>query len=233
MLTAVPPASAQTERHPPGAEDGPERVRYVSIGSQYLTGIGDLNSTLDRAGVRTTERTTLTLGFGKYAVFGSPDTPVMLGADAQGALGFEDQPNQRDATVGALSGFGSVGYPFVSTDRVRLYPLVGLGLGATVVSFEAREDDERAVTYDDVLDNPNQRSTLAQGALLAKGALGVEVRYTLAFAERTQRGTVGLRAGYVVDPATFDWALGGGTDLEGGPDAGPAGPYLRLIVGGL
>jgi hypothetical protein len=232
-LVAVRPASAQPEGKRGSEGEDPERVRFVSIGSQYLTGIGGLNRTLDRAGVTTTERTVLTLGVGNYAVFGAPDTPVMLGVDAQGALGFEDQPNRRDATTGALSGFGSVGFPVVSTNRVRLYPLVGLGLGATFVGFEAREDEERAVTYDDVLDNPNQRSTIVQGSLLAKGAVGVEYRYTLALADRTQRGTVGLRAGYVVDPASFDWSLGGGDDLEGGPDAGPAGPYLRLIVGGL
>jgi hypothetical protein len=227
--------------HPVRAQDasradttaGPDKVGYVAFGSQYLTGIGSLNDALGEAGYSTTERTTLSLGVGGYRVVGDR---TMLGFEGQGLVGFEDTSGSRDAPIGAAYGFGNVGYQIVSTDRFRFYPLVGFGLGASFVNFEPNENKPEQ-SFDDVLDDPDRRSLVAQGALLVQGGLGVEYRVPFdlrgPMTRRLDRVVIGLRTGYVLDPATTDWSLSNGEDLESGPDAAPSGPYLRLIVGGL
>lgn len=226
------PAAAQSS---PAADttDDPERVGYVAVGSQYLSGIGSLNDALGAAGYSTTERTALSLGAGSYRVLGRR---TMLGLEGQGVLGFEDEGGSRDSPIGAAYGFGNLGYQIVSTDRLRLYPLIGAGLGASIVNFEPNENKPEQ-QFEDVLNDPDRRSLIAQGALLVQGGIGFEVRFPLdlhgPMKGRVEQAVVGVRAGYVLDPATTDWSLSDGEDLEGGPDAAPSGPYLRLIIGGL
>jgi hypothetical protein len=212
---------------------GPERVSYAAVGSQYLSDIGDLNGALRASGFSTTHRTALSLGAGGYRPTASG---LMFGLEAQGLIGFEDVGGRRDAPIGGFYGLGNLGYQLVSTSSVRVYPFAGLGLGASVVSFEAN-DDKPERDFQDVLDDPDRRSTLVQGAVLAQAGVGVEYRFSLdAGLGRWMdfsRGLLGLRVGYVVDPATTDWSLGQGEDLDGGPDAAPSGPYVRLVLGGL
>ena len=209
------------------AQDLPSRsafVTYAGLGANFVR-LGDLSRRLERADYGAYSNSQFWYGTSGRTFLG----PFMLGSEANW-LRKEDSDNARFSTSlrGRYSAF-HLGYVVRETDRLRAYPLVGLGHGSYTLRFYERGSDP---SFGDVLANPARGAELkSQGWLLDLGG-GADYLLPLRETEDRQSGLVlGLRAGYLFAPLDSDWALFDEGAPSGTPDLKLAGPYFRLTVG--
>ena len=214
------PASAQGQ----DAFSGPGGAGYFSTGLTYLTDLNDLNDALAASGYPESNRAAIAVGGGGYGVLQSR---VMIGGEGFGVIVPNENSDAREVNYAAGMGFLTIGYQAVNRNgNIVGYPLIGIGGGGSTLAFE----HTGAETFSDVLADPNRGATLVQGSLLLQVGGGIELRSEQS--ARTGGLFVGLRAGYVFAPVSGDWAFDEGDELRGGPDSGPSGLFVRLLIGG-
>jgi hypothetical protein len=201
---------------------------YLAPGFSYLYGRDALNDRLSAnnyPGVRPVHPAS---GAGLRAAMGR----YILGLEGYGFSG----GSRRSAThiVSASGGFVTLdfGYALISTGAFRLYPLVGLGAGATALSIEERTVPD----FDSALADPGHGITITTGGPLVNASLQAEYLIRL-----VNRGgiMIGLQAGYMYqfyDPGWYLTGAGGrramsDQEVKGGPDFRLKGIYGGLRLG--
>ena len=102
-----------------------------------------------------------------------------------------------------------------------------IGLGGGGLSFVIQ--DERRRSFNDVLDQPANISSLSAGGMIIDASLGFD--YQFSYSEEHPYGgmIVGIMAGYSYMPWS-QWTMNN-QYISHGPFAGINGPYVRLLLG--
>ncbi len=205
---------------------------YFLFGAGKLDA-GDLNAVLNREGYSVVSRSPLndmadsfiSFGLGNHGVVNG----VLIGWELNGLTSRETTTatGSHRASLAGGYGFVNVGYMAYSMDGLDIYPMLGLGGGGLHLEILAR----RTLSFQQVMDTPEQGVTLNTGGFLLNPALGIDYMLSLSSDEKREGGVIfGLRLGYVLAPLKGAWEMGG-LDISGGPQASAAGPYVRLMVG--
>ena len=205
---------------------------YFQFGAGKLD-TKDLNASLERAGYTVVTRSPfnnladsyISFGLGTHGVING----VLIGWELNGLTSREttDKDNSRRVTLGGGYGFVNVGYLAYSMEGLDIYPMVGIGGGGLALKIVSR----RTLSFQQVMDTPDQSVELNTGGFLLNPSLGIDYMLSLSSDDKRESGVVlGLRIGYVLAPLTGAWKMDE-LDVSGGPQASPAGPYARLIVG--
>jgi hypothetical protein len=218
------PATAAAQA--PGASDPVESGRgFFMVGTQRLY-VDDLNRSMDAAGYPGFSSSALTLGGGGLGSQGA----FLIGGEGHGVLGSDRTTASGDLQTRIGGGYGlfTVGYDLLPDDALSVYPLIGIGAGALSVKIHERG----APLFDDLLENPRRGVEMSRVSFLLMLAVGgdflVEVPH-----DGPERGgfAVGLRVGYMASLGQRSWSSDVG-NVAGGPDLSPAGPFVRIQIGG-
>ncbi|MFB6279045.1 MAG: hypothetical protein ABEK75_06035 [Salinibacter sp.] len=205
------------------ADNGSDESGFLAVGTQFAD-LGSLNDRLENAGYPTFGSEVFSIGIGGRRAIG---TRWFIGAEVIGMFtpsqGFEG----RDVSLAGFRLVPTLGYTFRPTERLRVYPEVGIGVEAALLDIGASGE---ASNFGEVLGSPGRSATLARGSLVTRIGAGVDYKLT----GPDGQARLGLQAGYALPALSGDWELsGGGPTLSGGPDSTLGGFYLRLLVGDL
>ncbi len=214
LLMLVQPALGQAQE-----TDAPSGEGFFSIGVQHAD-IEDLNHQLDGMGYPTFDRTMLAIGGGGYTV---RDGGLMLGGEGYGLLTGENSVQSRSVSLGGGHGFFTIGYLRKLSPTLEVYPMIGLGGGGMRMAIGPQAAPD---SFDDVLEDPDRQVAMHRGGLLLSLGGGVTHR----FGDEPGGLTLGVRAGYVLEPYSVAWRMDGNV-VSDGPDAAMAGPFLRVTLG--
>ena len=157
---------------------------------------------------------------------------ALLGASAHRSLfGEEGLANGRTDDLGVWQLLATASYAIVSTSRVTVYPSLGAGIAR--LQLQLRDSGTLPATtssqFDDIVQAPGRSTRLDGHALLYD--LGIGADYLVTRSAASAVGVVfGMRAGVTASPNRTTWSSAGRT-VDAGPDGGPGGPYLRVVVG--
>ena len=215
MLAGAADGGAQS-----AATDGEARSGggFFSVGVHHA-GIGDLNRQLGGAGYPEFGRAMLSIGGGGYGLRAGR---LMLGGEGYGLITGENAVDGRSVSLQGGYGFFNVGYLTELSPELAVYPMVGLGGGGVSLSIGPRGVPD---SFDEVVTDPNRQVRMQRGGLLL--SLGAGVEYALGGGDGM---TVGVRAGYVIEPYSISWRMDGSV-LGAGPNASTSGPFVRVTLG--
>jgi hypothetical protein len=204
------------------SDDGRDESGFLAVGTQFAD-LGSLNDQLENAGHPTFSSEVFSIGIGGRGAIGNQ---WFVGAGVTGMFipsqGFEG----RDVSLGGARLMPTLGYTFRPTERLRVYPEVGIGVEAALLDIGA---SGQTASFEGVLSSPDRSATLARGSLVTRIGAGADYKLT----GPDGQARLGLQAGYALPALSGDWELSGGSTLSGGPDSTLGGFYLRLLVGDL
>jgi len=157
---------------------------------------------------------------------------ALLGATvARSTFGEEGLDNGRTDALSATQGLVTVGYAIVSTDRLSIFPQMGVGLGRVEIALRDRSGAGTSATqptFDEVAQSPGPESSMSGRHLLY--AFGGGADYLVSRARSAKGVVLGIRAGVSASPNRTTWTRDG-ERIVAGPDAAAGGPYLHVVVG--
>ncbi|MFW6254272.1 MAG: hypothetical protein ACOC41_05015 [Chitinivibrionales bacterium] len=202
-------------------EGKPRRLfhSYFSFGGSRKD-VKDLNQGLGNAELPDISENNISAGIGMDAVYGR--FVHSMGLDVL----FWDEGNQGNLETDLTGFYGRMafGFDIFSKERFRLYPQIGLGLGALRLRINSEN-----VGFEEALTGPSQTSEFWQMGVLLGVSLGGS--YTFGIDKRDKNIVLGFRGGYWHDPSSrSDWFYEY-ADVQNGPEAGFSGPYAKLTIG--
>lgn len=198
---------------------------YSMFGSATI-GISDLNAKLEEKGYSTMSDNFFSVGGGGHSII---NNKFIIGGEGHTLLGEEVSSGNFRNSTNITYLFANLGYVVYSIKDLRIYPLLGLGGGVMNLSIAEKTS---SVSMDDILDNPKREVSISKGGFLLNLSVGID--YLLCFGQdETGRGgmLLGIRAGYTLSPFKSGWTLND-IDVEGSPEMGMSGPYVRFMIGG-
>ena len=214
----------------PGLGEGrPFRALVVSAGAASLS-VAPLNAFLANSGFASVSRQGVSIGLNGYYAFGR----ALLGADLSRATIREAGLNNgRTDNAAATQAVVTAGYALLSTPRLTVYPVLGVGTGRFTVDLRDNAGGTAASnpqpTFAEAVQRPGTATTLTGNHLVFNVGIGQD--YFLVRRSATESGiVVGFRAGLAVAPNRTTWSSAGRTVIAG-PDASAGGPFLRIVVG--
>lgn len=196
---------------------------YFMFGGSAIE-IKDLNSRLEAQGYSKISDNFFSFGGGCHRIIGR----VIIGGEGHRLIGKEVTSKNYKTSLEAGYGFFNLGYIVYSTEKLKVYPLVGLGGGRMTLNIVEKGTSP---SFDDVLNNPRRGVELSTGSFLLNFALGADYLLRFDKDEKGEGGLIfGLRLGYIFAPSRGDWKMGE-VDIFGAPDASITGPYIRLMIG--
>jgi opacity protein-like surface antigen len=157
---------------------------------------------------------------------------ALLGAElTRSAFGEEGLNNGRTDELTALQGAAMIGYALVATERLSLFPQLGVGIGRVEISLRDRAGAGTTTsqpTFDEVAQSPGAESRMAGRHLLYSICGGAD--YLVSRSGSSLGVVLGVRAGMLASPNRTTWTRNGQSVIAG-PDVAAAGPYVRVVVG--
>ena len=213
-----------------GAGLGPGRPFHALVLSTGMStmSVDALNARMTPSQFAPLSNDAVSYGVSGYVAIGR----ALLGAEvARSAFGEEGLNNGRTDELTALQGVATVGYALVATERLSLFPQLGVGLGRVEVWLRDRAGSAATTsqpTFDEVAQTPGAESRVAGRHLLYSFGGGAD--YLVSRAGSSVGVVLGVRAGMLASPNRTTWTRDGQTVIAG-PDAAAAGPYVRVVVG--
>lgn len=195
---------------PASAQDG----RLFFTAGVQTTEIDELNDRLSAEGLPTLDDRHVTLGVGLDRRSGN----WMLGAEAALLQAEEESADGFERSLSGRFALLEAGYVVPLAAGFRIYPLAGVGLS----DLDFTTSQEGSVPFDDLLEGPGPGSQVTTGGFVLQPGLGVDL-VGAGF-------TVGLRGGWMFAPGEAEWEAAD-VDVEGGPDVGMEGMFLRASIG--
>lgn len=157
---------------------------------------------------------------------------ALLGAELHhSSFGEEGLNNGRTDDLSAIQGTLDVGYAVVSTKSLSVFPQLGVGMGRVNVTLRERNGARTGwvePSFDEIATSPGPESVLEAKVLLY--SIGAGADYLVTPRGASKGVVLGVRAGVQSSPNRALWTRGG-ESVSAGPDVGPGGRYLRVIVG--
>lgn len=198
---------------------------YSMFGSGTI-GINDVNAKFESKGYSMMSDDFFSVGGGGHAII---NNRWIIGGEGHNLLGDAATSGNFKTSMNLTYVFFDMGYIVYSIKDLRIYPLIGLGVGGMNLKIT---EDVTSLSFDEMLDDPQRGSEMSTSGLVLNVACGID--YLLSFgADETGRGGLlfGIRAGYTLSPFKGSWMM---DDLEisGAPEIGMTGPYIRFLFGG-
>jgi len=224
ILVAGSSANAQNI----GAGSGEAFSVVAASTGMAMMSVDALNARMTSAQFAGLSNDAVSYGGSAYFAYGR----ALLGAEMQrSAYGQEGLNNGRTDDLSSVQGAITVGYALVSTRSLTLFPQLGVGLGKMNVSMRDAGGSRSTVTeptFDEIAQAPGSESTVSAKNLLY--TIGGGADYLVAPRGASKGVVLGVRAGVQTSPNRAVWTRGG-QNVAGGPDVGPGGPFLRVLVG--
>lgn len=223
-LAAAASASAQ------GAGLGagrPFRALVLTTGMSTMS-VDALNARMTASQFAPLSNDAVSFGASGYVAIGR----ALIGAEvARSAFGEEGLNNGRTDELSAIHGLVTAGYAIVSSERLTVFPQLGVGLGRLELSLRDQSGattSSAPPTFDEVVQAPGSESRMSGRHLVY--AFGGGVDYLVSRAGSPTGVVLGVRAGMLASPNRTTWTRGG-QRVAAGPDAAAGGPYLRFVIG--
>lgn len=235
-MTATIPLVAQPGARSPVA---PFSSLYVTAGTMQVD-VSRLNPHFertdllpaDRPGFFTISNDAYSIGLGGYGVV---QNRIVLGAEYHIAdVGEESSPSGKTNQLSTKYWMGTAGYAAWTLWRMNFVPFVGIGAGDLTLTLKSRDGGEpvsgsQNPTFDEVIEQPGSQSTMTGSYMMVQP--GIAVDFLILGNDTGSHGlTLGLRFSSMISPNRTRWEYLG-RELFGGPDVGPSGGSLRVVLG--
>lgn len=168
----------------------------------------------------------LLIGGEGYALKGN----FLFGGSGQAIIGQDEHSGSQKAGISGGMGFINVGYAVINQDKIKLFPMLGIGGG----SMELRISEDEDVSLNEIIEDPAQEITLEVGNFMLDFSVGLDYIPSIQMAKNGKEGggfKTGLRVGYMLGFNNDNWTYGGG-DVKSAPDFGLNSFYVKLVIGG-
>lgn len=172
------------------------------------------------------------VGIGGYGVVYDR---LLLGAEYNGAdMGSESSPMGKTNQLTTSYAMGTVGYALWTTWKLNIAPFVGVGAGTAKLTLQSQGGSPGGnplpdPTFDEIVASPGLESTVQGRYVIVQP--GIALDYLFLQSSASTRGlTIGLRLASAISPNRTTWKYRG-HGVYGGPDAGPTGGTIRIVVG--
>ena len=211
-----------------GAGDGRPFHAFVVTTGMSTMSVDALNARMTPSRFAPLSNDAVSYGAGGYLAIGR----ALLGADVgRSAFGEEGLDNGRTDQLSTVQGMATVAYAIVATDRLSVFPQLGVGMGRLDVSLRDRSGTGTSTaqpTFDEVAQAPGAESRMSGRHLLY--AFGGGADYLVSRAGSSMGVVLGVRGGLLASPNRTTWTRNG-QSIVAGPDAAAGGPYVRVVVG--
>lgn len=212
---------------------------YLSAGTLLLD-VSKLNPHFERTDLPAAERPGFftisddgfSVGIGGYgAVYGK----LTLGGEWNIAdLGEEASPSGKTNQLTTSHWMANIGYGVYTSWRVNFVPSIGLGTGTVTLTLKDRDGgpsvpDTQDPTIDEIILSPGALSKVTGSYVIVQPAVAIDF---LILRQTTSRigMTLGLRMASAISPNRTSWKYKG-REVFGGPDVGPTGGVVRVVLG--
>jgi hypothetical protein len=186
----------------------------------------------DRPGFFTISNDGYSVGVGGY---GAVIQRLVVGGEWHMAdLGHEASPTGKTNQLATTYWMGTMGYALFTSWRVNVVPLLGIGTGTATLTLKSRNGgatvpEGQDPTFDEVIMSPGSESIMKGNYIMVQPALSIDA---LLLRQGTDHigVTLGLRLSSMITPNRTTWKYNG-REVFGGPDAGPSGGVVRVMVG--
>jgi hypothetical protein len=196
-----------------------------------------------------------TIGYGNFdvsklhafvpdAITKFSNNQLMLGGTGHGFIGkfvtgmsgsavLGDAITSNNLKIKLSGGLGTLdfGYLVLDKEKVKIFPLLGVGGGGYGVSIAKNQD----ISTDNIVTDPGREINLSKGGFLMDASINLNFIPILQYdeKEKTYGGFMtGLRVGYVYGLPSSNWSFAGG-DISNGPNFGINMFYVKLVIGGF
>jgi hypothetical protein len=211
-----------------GAGGGRPFHAFVLTTGMSTMSVDALNARLTPSQFAPLSNDAVSYGAGGYLAIGR----ALLGADVgRSTFGEEGLDNGRTDELSTMQGMATVAYAIVATERLSVFPQLGVGMGRLDVSLRDRSGTGTSTsqpTFDEVAQAPGAESRMSGRHLLY--AFGGGADYLVSRAGSSKGVVLGVRGGVLASPNRTSWTRNG-QSIVAGPDAAAGGPYVRVVVG--
>jgi len=212
--------------------DMPVDFGIYTLGGWMRPDLSALNQKLGEQNFQPFARDQFSLGGGMQLGFGS------LMTEFQGAINLSLPAVNSEYITSQSTGFGlfNLGFILRPTRDLRIYPLLGVGMGFVDLQFTQRNS---VMDFDSFLKTPGRQGQISSFTLLLNAGLGLDYyfRFIDDFGFR-----LGLRGGWLWSPIQSNfWQVSNlfsnsdsnnsSLAVPGGPNVGMTGPYIQVLLG--
>jgi hypothetical protein len=194
------------------------KKHFITGGAQYAD-VSGINDKLTGYGLPKFNYYGPSIGFESQTIF----KRLMMGGELKGFFTRDVAAANSKASFSAGQLLMTSGVELINSDRVNLYPYLGLGAGLLRLSVGATN-----TPFDTAVSRAIPSVDVFQGKFLMDLGLGFDL---IAGDGRFKGSTIGLRAGYMFDPVKKDQWWRTGADFNSGPTPLLSGAYVLLTLG--
>lgn len=237
LVACASPARAQQR----AADESvaPFSAFYLSTGT-LLMDVSKLNPHFERLdldvskrpGFYTLSNDAYSIGAGGYGVIFRRFT---VGAEVHYAdVGQETSPTGKTNQMTTSYFMAKGGYAILTGWKFTIAPTLGIGVGTLDLSLKSRGGGaslpaSQDWTFDEIIASPGASTTVKGTYVMVQPGIGID--YLALNDDKSTMGLmIGLHIASAITPNRTTWTYGGRT-LFGGPDVGPVGGMVRLVVG--
>lgn len=131
-----------------------------------------------------------------------------------GANSMSGNRNKKSSNLRSLAAGFSIGYDFIPSEKIMLYPIVGLGIEGFQAKFYK---DNSAVNFNDVLNSPNTKSAIS-AVKFTNSFTTYNLGGGFSFKPAKCNGTIGLQASYTGSFSNKAWKSSDRQELANAPE---------------
>jgi hypothetical protein len=239
LVAALPAtARAQVGSDAPGAISAFSTF-YLATGT-LLMDVSKLNPHFERIDLPSASRPGFfTISNDGYSVgmggYGPVFDRFLLGAEFHTAdLGQESSPTGKTNQITTRYWTATAGWALYTGWRVNVAPYVGIGQGTVDLILKSGSGGTpiaptSGLLFDDIIMAPGTKSVMKGAYVMVQPGLAIDY---LALRQQSDRLglTIGVRFSTAISPNRTTWTYGG-HELFGGPDVGPSGGNIRVVMG--
>lgn len=157
---------------------------------------------------------------------------LVVGGAGQGIIANTVQTDSLKVSLGGGMGTFDLGYLLVSKDKMKIFPMLGIGSGGYGISISKNHN----VSLAKVAEDPAMEIRINKANFIVDLSINVNFIPLLTEDEDDDRDLggpmVGFKAGALLSPKGTNWSYTGG-DVTGGPAFGMNMFYFKMVVGGF
>ena len=131
-----------------------------------------------------------------------------------GANSMSGNRSKRSSNLRSLAAGLSIGYDFIPSEKIMLYPMVGIG----IEGFQAKlYKDNSRVDFNDVLNSSNIQNSV-KGVKFTNSFVTYNLGGGFSFKPEKCKGTIGVQANYTGSFSSNEWKSSERQDLANAPE---------------
>lgn len=155
----------------------------------------------------------------------------VIGGSGTAILGDKIKIDSTIVSIGGGIGTFDIGYLISNKDKLKIYPMIGLGgtgIGVQIIK-------NQHYTIQQIVNNPWKEINIGLGEFVLDVSLNIDLIPLLQYdaKENTYSGFLtGIKFGYAYSPSSSDWMFAGG-NISDGPSFGLNMFYFKINLGGF